>query len=304
VETVDVIVVGGGPAGLSAALMLGRCCRTVVVFDAGRPRNAAARGVNGFLTREGMAPAELLASAREQLARYRTVELRRTAICDVGRTDRGFTVTPSQGPALACRKLVLATGVVDELPDIPGVADLWGRSVFPCPYCDAYEVRGQALGVLGDGERAATLARVLTTWSEDITVFTAAPDEIAGELLSLLGRRGVRFVAERVLGLEAEQGALVRVRLDGRAPVPCRALFVSGGQHQRSPLIQRLGCAIDERGIAETGECESTNVPGLFVVGDASRDVQLVVMAAAEGAQAACEINRQLSREAFATASG
>jgi thioredoxin reductase len=300
VDVVDVVVVGGGPAGLSAALMLGRCCREVIVFDAGRPRNAVARGVHGFLSREGTPPAELLAIAREQLGRYDTVELRRAAVRDARRTPHGFVVTPAEGPEVACRKLVLATGVVDELPDIPGVADLWGRSVFPCPYCDAYELRGRPLGVLGGGEPAATLARVLTTWSDEVTVFTGVPEQIDDQLLARLRERGVRFAGERVLGLEAHDGSLVRVRLEGRGPVACQALFVSGGQHQRSPLIARLGCDIGERGTVETGKCESTNVPGLFVVGDASHDAQLVVVAAAEGAQAACEINRSLSREEFA----
>jgi thioredoxin reductase len=300
---VDVAIVGGGPAGLSAALMLGRCLRRVILFDAGRPRNVRARGVHGLIGHEGLAPGTLLAQTREQLRAYETVEVRLGApegeVRDAWKRAGGFVVLAGDGSRIDCRKLLLATGMVDELPAIPGIVALWGRSVFPCPYCDAYEFRGQRLGVLGGGEGAATLARLLTTWSDDVTVFTGLPPWLQQQQQDWLGRKGVRFLAERVTGLQAEGDRLRRVLRADAPPVPCDALFLSGGQHQRSPLVSKLGCAIGPRGTVETGKCESTNVPGLFVAGDASDDAQLVVVAAAEGAEAAIEINRSLSREDF-----
>jgi thioredoxin reductase len=297
-DQVDVAIVGGGPAGLSAALMLGRCLRRVILFDAGRPRNVRARGVHGLIGHEGVAPGQLLAQTREQLRAYETVEVRLGApegeVRDAWKQAAGgFGVLTGDGSRIGCRKLLLSTGMVDELPAIPGIGELWGRSVFPCPYCDGYEFRGQRLGVLGGGEGAATLARLLTTWSDDVTVFTGLPPQQQ----DWLGRKGVRFLAERVTGFQAEGDRLRRVLRADAPPVPCDALFVSGGQHQRSPLVSKLGCAIGPRGTVETGKCESTNVPGLFVAGDASDDAQLVVVAAAEGAEAAIEINRSLSRE-------
>jgi len=306
-DRADVVIVGGGPAGLSAALMLGRCCRGVIVFDAGRPRNAKARGVQGLLSRDGTAPSELLALARAQLRPYDTVEVRlgapRGEVRDAWKADGGFGVLAGDGRRVACRKLLLATGMVDELPPIPGIGDLWGRSVFPCPYCDAYEFRGQRLGVLGAGEAAATLARLLTTWSDDVTVFTGLPPSLEQPQQDWLDRKGVCFLSEPVTGFVADGDRLKQVLRAGAPPVPCEALFLSGGQHQRSPLVQKLGCAIGSRGTVETGKCESTNVPGLFVAGDASDDAQLVVVAAAEGAEAAIEINRSLSREDYAKGS-
>ena len=197
--------------------------------------------VNGLLSRDGMAPSELLAVARAQLRPYDTVEVRlgapRGEVRDAWKADGGFGVLAGDGRRVACRKLLLATGMVDELPPIPGIGDLWGRSVFPCPYCDAYEFRGQRLGVLGAGEAAATLARLLTTWSDDVTVFTGLPPSLEQPQQDWLDRKGVCFLSEPVTGFVADGDRLKQVLRAGAPPVPCDALFLSGGQHQRSPLV-------------------------------------------------------------------
>ena len=175
----DVIIVGAGPAGLSAALILGRCRRKVLVCDAGHPRNAASRALHGYLTRDGIEPAELLRIGREQLSPYKTVQMRSGEVTDARRAGKGFEITVND-EAIASRKLLLATGVVDHLPDIEGLKPLYGRSVFHCPYCDGWEQRDQPIAIYGREDRGAGLALELTGWSRDLVVV----HERSGEVFS------------------------------------------------------------------------------------------------------------------------
>jgi len=173
----DVVVVGGGPAGLSAALLLGRCCRRVLLCDAPRPRNSRSP-VHGFLTRDGTDALELRRLGRDELARYPTVAIREDLVIDARREEGGFLLALDSGAQVRVRKLLLATGLVDELPPIPGLAALWGRLAFPCPYCDAWEFRGRRIGVVGRGPGALGLGRV-TIWSEDVVLLSSGPSQIA-----------------------------------------------------------------------------------------------------------------------------
>lgn len=296
----EVIVVGAGPAGLSAALLLGRCRRHVLVCDAGEPRNAAAHAVHGFLTRDGSPPAALLQIGREQLRPYTTVELRDVAVTDARRIVEGFAVTLSNGLMVSCRKLLLATGVVDRVPRIEGIDALYGRSVFHCPYCDGWEYAGRPIAIYGRGGRGYGLALELTAWSRDLVLCTDGPAELSEGELSRLARNGIRVHQEGVARLEGTGGALDRIVFANGDVLPRAALFFNVGQRQRSDLPARLGCVFTESGDVWTGSYESTSVPGLYVAGDASRLVQLVVVAAAEGAEAAFAINTALLRESLA----
>jgi thioredoxin reductase len=293
----DVIVVGAGPAGLSAALMLGRSRRRVLVCDTGRPRNAASQAMHGYLTRDGIAPRDFLAIAREELRQYVTVELRdievTAAACG---PDSRFHVTLADGTRCASRKLLLATGVVDNLPGLPGFGDLYGRSVFHCPYCDGWEVRDKPLAVYGRGGRGLGLSLELTGWSRDLVLCTDGPSEIDAEGHLTLERNGIRVREERVVRLEGRD-SLERIVFASGDPLPRHALFFTTGQEQQSALAVGLGCVFNEKGTVRTGRYESTHLPGLFVAGDASRAVQWVVVAAAEGAEAAFAINTDLLKE-------
>ena len=293
----DVIVVGAGPAGLSAALLLGRSRRRVLVCDTGRPRNAASHAMHGYLTRDGIPPREFLAVARDQLRQYDTVELRDVEVVEAAcASDARFHVTLADGAQFASRKLLIATGVVDNVPDIPGFHELYGRSVFHCPYCDGWEVRDRPLAIYGRGARGLGLSLELTGWSRDLVLCTDGPSEIDADGLARLARNGILLREERVIRLEGE-GALERMVFASGEPLPRHALFFTTGQTQQSQLALALGCEFNEKGTVRTGRYESTHLPGLFVAGDASRAVQWVIVAAAEGAEAAFAINTDLLQE-------
>ncbi len=294
----DVIIVGAGPAGLNAALILGRCRRTVLVCDNGRPRNAASRALHGYLTRDGIDPREFRAIGREELSAYQTVELRDVAATDAQCEPSGqFHVTLADGAVVRARKLLVATGVCDNLPEIPGIQEMYGRSVFHCPYCDGWEIRDQPIAVYGKGPRGVGLALELTVWSRDLVLCSDGPAEIEDDDRGRLARNGIALREERVVALDGRDGLLERVRFSAGEPLLRRAMFFTAGQFQRSELAIRLGCEFNDKGTVRTGKYESTHLPGLYVAGDASRAVQWVIVAAAEGAEAAFAINTDLIKE-------
>jgi thioredoxin reductase len=291
----DVIIVGGGPAGCSAALVLGRCRRRVLVIDHGRQRNAASQALHAFITRDGTPPAQFLELARADALRYPSVRWRDGLVIDAGCARQGFEVVLDDGSRLTARKLLLATGVVDEVPALPGIERLYGRSVHHCPYCDAWEHRDRALAVYGRGEKGVGLALLLGVWSDDIVLFTDGPDDEARARREHLRAHGVTLREDPVAALEGDdQGRLREVVLRDGTRIERDALFFNTGRHQRSPLPERLGCRIDEGAVATDRPLEETSVPGVYVAGDASKDLLLVVVAAAEGAKAAFAINRAL----------
>lgn len=296
----DVLVVGGGPAGLSCALLLGRCRRKVVVFDDGRPRNARARGVHGFLTREGMPPHALRWVAREQLAPY-DVALHDEKVADVRRcTPCGFEVVLESGAVIRGKKLVLATGMRDDLPAIEGLEAFYGVTVHTCPYCDGWDHRDGKIAAYAPTADAADFALGLTTWSRDIVLFTdggRGPSEADARRLD---RCGITVVRERVAALEGETGRLAAVRLASGETIARDAMFVHMGRHQRAPFAARLGLAFDDNHNVVVQDLERSGIPGLWVIGDASRDVQFAIIAASEGARAAYAINMELREETCA----
>jgi thioredoxin reductase len=280
--------------------MLGRCRRSVLVCDAGEPRNGQSAGLHGFLTRDGVSPGEFLRLARQDLARYPTVEFHPGEVVEARRTSSGFSVVCDGGLRLSARKLLLATGVVDEIPDVEGVRELYGKSVHHCPYCDAWEWRNQPLAVYGRAEPGAALALGLTVWSDDVVLCTDGPSGLSAEDERHLDRAGIEVRENRVARLEGRNGLLDRVVFAAGDPLYRRALFLCTTKRQRSQLATQLGATFNAKGTVDTGSCEVTNVPGLYVAGDASKDIQLLIVAAAEGTEAGVAINKTLLKEDLA----
>jgi thioredoxin reductase len=299
--TLDVVIIGAGPAGLSAAIVLGRARRRVLVCDAGHPRNAASHGLHCYLTRDGIEPAEFLRLGRAELRPYETVELRQAEVTDARRlVDEGadnFEVTLSNGERLTTRKLLLATGVIDELPEIEGLPEFYGTSVFHCPYCDGWEMRDEPLAVYGHGENGLGLALELTFWSGNLVLCTDGPAELSGEDIQRLKKRNIPLNENKIARLEGNAGVLERIVFADGEPLPVRGIFFSTGQKQGSELPEKLGCKFTEQGCVRTYDYEMTDVPGLYVAGDASRFVQFAIVAASEGALAAVAINKELMKE-------
>ncbi len=286
----DVAIVGGGAAGLSAALVLGRARRRVAVIDSGAPRNNPAAHMQGFLSRDGMPPAELLAVGRAEVTGY-GVEL---IDDEVDTIEPGFEIGLASGATLSARRILVATGVGDELPDIPGVRERWGRDLLHCPYCHGWEVRDQPLGVLGTHPAAVLHAQLVRQWSDDV-VFFAHTHDVTAEERAAFDARGIRVERGEVTRLVVDDDRLTGVELaDGRV-IPRHAVFVRPGNVPHPDgLLPGLGCELDAAGFVVVDPTGRTSVEGVWAAGNVVDPRAQVITSAGAGSAAAIAINADL----------
>ncbi|SHO64421.1 Thioredoxin reductase [Pseudoxanthobacter soli DSM 19599] len=298
----DAVVIGGSFAGLSAAIQIARARRTVCVVDAGRPRNRFAEASHGFFGQDGSAPQAMIAAAREQVARYptaRTIAGEASAARTVG---DGFEVRLQDGERLMAARLVLAFGISDILPPLPGLAERWGRSVLHCPYCHGFEYAGGRLGVLQSTPMSAHQAMLIADWGPT-TLYLNGGDAPDGDTLAKLARRGVAIEPARVSALHGENGGLSALRLEDGREAAIDALYVAPKSRLNSPIAEDLGCAVDEGPLGpviRTDERKRTTVPGIYAAGDIARAPHNASWAAADGVTAGVFLHQSLVFEPLA----
>jgi thioredoxin reductase len=295
----DVVIAGAGPAGLSAALVLGRARRRVLLCDTGTPRSWAAKEMHAFLSRDPVSPSRFRDISRDQVLKYPGVTFAPDEVTAARRSGSLFHVQLAGRASVRARKLLIATGLFDIVPRIPGIDELFGHSVFQCPYCDGWETRDRRIAVYGKRQRGFEMARAITPWASDIMLFTDGRSGYSPDMRRQLERNDIRLVETRVASLEGTRGKLSAVVLRDGQRVARDALFFDTPSHNQSKLAQSLGCKFGRDGGVLCGDYEATSVPGVYVAGNIIRDVQLSIVAAAEGAKAAFGINRALTREDF-----
>lgn len=292
----DVIVIGGAFAGLSAALQLGRARRSVLVIDAGLPRNRFAAHSHGFLGQDGKTPAEILSVARQQLATYSTATVMTGEATSARNTVRGFEVATADGRSFEGARLVLTGGVRDTLPSVPGVGEEWGRSVFQCPYCDGYEVGGGPIAVLGIGPMSSHQALLLSEWG-DVTFFLNGGAEPDTEQQAALARRNVKIETATVARWSKDDaGSMGFDMADGRR-TQAKALFTASRTALSSPIADQLGCAFEQGpqgSYVKVDDRQRTSVTNVFAAGDAARPMHSVALAVAGGAMAGIAAHQSL----------
>jgi thioredoxin reductase len=303
----DVIIVGGGPAGLNAALVLGRCRRKVLLIDEGKPRNAKSHTLHGFLSRDGFDPAELLEIGRAQLKAYPSVLIQQGRVVAAQSIVSGFDVKLDKDERHLSRKLLLAGGVVDTLPEQPGFDALYGIAVFHCPYCDGWEMRDQPIAVYGQGDaKGAGLALEMTIWNQEIVLCTDGPANLSAESRDQLARHHIQVREEKILHLNYSQDLIpyqteLEIVFASGPPLTRAAIFFNTTRCQSNDLAVDLGCdSCDVKGCVIDNCQQMSNVPGLYIAGDASGEVLQAIVAAAEGVKAAMGINTALLEEDLA----
>jgi len=296
----DCAIIGGGPAGLNAALVLGRSRRSVALIDNNRPRNAITHASHGFITRDGVTPAEFRRVAYEEVLRYPSVDHLQTEIVSVGQIESGFEVLDSSGLRIQARKVILATGVKELFPEIEGFYPLYGNSLFNCPYCDAWELRDQPLIVVSDYPSVFHMAKLLLNWSKDLVVCTNGQPSLSDEQKKQLQSKGVVVMEQPVSAFIGRSGRLEHVRFADRTVVARSGGFVMPRFVQSAPFGEDLDCDRTALGGIKTDESGRTSIPGLYSAGDTSYFMpSQLVFAAAAGSRTAMGVNMDLTEEDF-----
>lgn len=296
----DCVIIGGGPSGLNASLVLGRARKKVILFDENKPRNAVTHESHGFITRDGIKPSEFKRIAREDLMNYPDITLENQRVTDIKKENDAFMVRAEDGRSFRSRKVLLATGLKDELPAIEGIHQFYGKTLFSCPFCDGWELRDRPLVLISEDNRAFHMAKMISNWSNNLAVCTNGNLIFSEQQKEILIRKQIKVFDDEIAALEGESGRLAKIKFRNGKELFRAGGFVTTGLTQASPFAEVLGCKMNNMGGIETDTLGRTNIEGVYASGDNSilAPSQLII-AASEGSKAAIGIVHDLVNEEF-----
>ncbi|WP_405172992.1 NAD(P)/FAD-dependent oxidoreductase [Paenibacillus sp. FSL H8-0280] len=296
-QLLDVLIIGGGPAGLNAALVLGRARKNVVVIDDETPRNWVTRETHGFVTRDGASPREFRKAAKEQIAAYPSVQFAYDTATAITGRDGDFVVKTTQGASYRTKKILFAVGKKDLPLDINGLTEVYGKSAFVCPYCDGWELRDQSLVIIVSGDKALHMAKVISGWTAQYTICTNGSDSLTDEQREELQRHNVTVFDAPIQSIDSEEGMVQQVVLNDGTAIPCTGVFFQPKLFTGSELPKAIGCEITESGTVIVDASGKTSVAGVYSAGDAASEIYQAITAASLGALSAVSINNELNFE-------
>ncbi len=298
-KNLDVLIIGGSYAGLSAAMALGRALRNVLIIDSGKPCNQQTPHSHNFITHDGEKPAVIATKAKEQVLQYSTVKFHQDLVVSAVKINQGFVVTTQSGEEFNTRKLIFATGVKDEMPDIKGFANCWGISIIHCPYCHGYEVKNTKTGILANGDKAMHYAQLISNWTKDLTIFTNGKAEFSEEQLEKLKQHNIPVIEKQIDEIRHENGQLKELVFSDKSSESLVAIYSSPNTTQHSDIPENLGCNINEMGLLEVNMFQKTTQEGVYACGDNTSPLRAVSYAVATGTIAGASCNNDLIEEDF-----
>ena len=294
----DVIIIGGSYAGLSAGMALGRSLRNVLIVDSGKPCNRQTPHSHNFITHDGKTPKEISDLAKEQVLQYKTVKFHDGIVVNMEKNPENFTVKTENGETFFAKKLILASGVKDVMPDIPGFAACWGISVIHCPYCHGYEVKGEVTGIMANGDMAFDFSKLIFNLTKDLTLFTNGKSTLNKEQVEKLNQNNININEDEIKEVEHENGQIQKIVLKSGEQVPLKALYAKISFEQNIN-VEHLGIELNEHGFIKIDMVQKTNIPGVFACGDNVTMMRSVANAVAQGNFAGAVVNKELSEEEF-----
>ncbi len=293
----DVVIIGGGPAGLNAALVLGRARKNVMVIDEGRPRNIVTQESHGFLTRDGISPGEFRRIAKEEISAYPSVSFVVDRAVSIAETNGEFQISTRQGLIFQSKKLLFTIGMTDRPLSIPGLKEVYGKSAFVCPYCDGWELRDEPLVIINKGPEVMHFAPLISGWTDHFTICTNGPDQLTDAQREELKQHQVQIFESPIQSIDSNDGMVRQIILEDGTVIPCKGIFFKPELVTGSDLPRKIGCQMTEEGMVVVDDFGKTNIPGVYSAGDVTSRLHQVIAAASRGAFVAAAINNELNEE-------